>query len=114
MIVTFKRPSKDSSTAQGEANLSPTYHQLVTNLSHQVKALIMCLKHTDKSIPELQKTINLSPKSRRLFKEQYIDQALEQGLIAMTHPESPRHPQQKYKLTEKGIIALNTISEESL
>lgn len=74
----------------------------------------MCLKNTEKSIPELQSTINLSPKSRRLFKEQYIDKALEQGLIAMTHPESPRHPQQKYKLTEKGIIVLNTISEESV
>lgn len=58
--------------------------------------------------------INLSPKSRRLFKEQYINQALNQDLIVMTHPKSPRHPQQKYKLTEKGIIALNTISEESI
>lgn len=74
----------------------------------------MCSKTTEISIPELQKMINLSPKSRRLFKEQYIDQALEQGLIVMTHPESPRHPQQKYKLTEKGIIVLNTISEKSV
>lgn len=63
------------------------------------------------SIPELQKKIDLSPKSRRLFKEQYINQALEQGLIVMTHPESPRHPQQKYKLTEKGIIVLDAINE---
>ena len=74
----------------------------------------MCLKNTEISIPELQKMINLSPKSRRLFKEQYINQALEKGLIVMTHPESPRHPKQKYKLTEKGIIVLNTISEESV
>ncbi len=66
------------------------------------------------SIPELKKMINLSPTSRRLFKEQYINQALNQGLIVMTHPESPRHPQQKYKLTEKGIITLTTISEESI
>lgn len=114
VIVTFKRPAKDSSRTQVEANFSPTFHQLVTNLSRQVKALIICLKTTEKSIPELQKTINLSPKSRRLFKEQYIDQALEKGLIAMTHPESPRHPQQKYKLTEKGVAVLNTISEESV
>ncbi len=114
VIVTFKRPAKDSSRAQVEANLSPTYHQLATNLSDQVKALIICLKNTEISIPELQKMINLSPKSRRLFKEQYINQALEKGLIVMTHPESPRHPKQKYKLTEKGIIVLNTISEESV
>lgn len=71
VIVTFKNPTKDSSTAQ-------------------VK-------------------VNLSPKSRRLFKEQYINQALEKGLIVMTHPESPRHPQPKYKLTEKGIIVLNIL-----
>lgn len=71
-------------------------------------------KNTEKAIPELQKTINLSPKSRRVFKEQYIYQALEKGLITMTHPETPGHPQQKYKLAEKGIIVLNTISEESV
>lgn len=28
VIVTFKRPAKDSSTVQGEANLSPAYHQV--------------------------------------------------------------------------------------
>lgn len=50
----------------------------------------------------------------RLFKEQYIDQALEQGFIVITHPKSKPHPQQKYKLTEKGIIVLNTISKESV
>lgn len=74
----------------------------------------MCKKTKKISIPKLQKMINLSPKSKRLFKEQYINQALEKGLIVMTHPESPRHPQQKYKLTEKGIIFLNTIPEESV
>lgn len=112
--MTFKRPAKDSITIQVEANLPPTYHQLVTNLSDQVKALIMCLKSAEMSIPEQKKIINLSPKSRRLFKEQYINQALNQGLLVMTHPESTGHPQQKYKLIEKGIIVLNTISEKSI
>lgn len=112
VIVTFKRPLKESSTTQPITSLSPACHQLVTNLSVQVKALIMCLKDTKMSIPELQEAINLSPKSRRLFKEQYINHAVEQGLVVMTHPESPHHPQQKYMLTEKGIITLNVIKSK--
>lgn len=32
VIVTFKRPTKNSSRAQVETNFRPTYHQLVTNL----------------------------------------------------------------------------------
>lgn len=113
IIVSFKRET-EKVAPQVEGNLSPTYHQLVTNLSEQVKSLITCLKSVEMSIPELQKMINLSPKSRRLFKEQYINQALEQGVIAMTHSESPRHPRQKYRLTERGIIALNVISKENV
>lgn len=101
VIVTFKRVNHVASN-NDNTNLSPTYHQLVTNLSDQVKVLIMCLEDKVVSVPELQNTINSSPKSRRLFKEQYINPALEQELIEMTHPESSRHPQQKYRLTRKG------------
>ena len=63
----------------------------------------MCIQDKKLSVPELQELINLSPKSRRLFKEQFINPALEQGLIEMTHPESPNHPKQQYRLTEKGL-----------
>ena len=102
VIVTFKRPVKEF-VPQVRGNLSPTCHQLVTNLSEQVKSLIMCINGEPKSVPELQKLINVSPKSRRLFKEQFINPALEQGLVEMTHPDQPNHPKQQYRLTEKAL-----------
>ena len=52
------------------------------------------------SIPELQSIVIPSLKSRRLFKEKFVNPALKQGLIEMTHPEQPNHPKQQYRLTE--------------
>ena len=34
--------------------------------------------------------------------ENYINPAMEQGLVKMLYPNSPRHPKQKYLLTDKG------------
>lgn len=40
------------------------------------------------------------------FLTRYITPALEEGLIELLYPESPRHPRQKYCLTAKGRAAL--------
>lgn len=37
------------------------------------------------------------------FSTQYIQKAVESGLIEMTQPDSPKSPTQKYRLTEKGV-----------
>jgi ATP-dependent DNA helicase RecG len=99
VVVTFRRPAK-SVTLQLEGNLSPTCHQLVTNLSDQIKSLIIVMNEEPMSIPELQSIVIPSLKSRRLFKEKFVNPALKQGLIEMTHPEQPNHPKQQYRLTE--------------
>ena len=39
---------------------------------------------------------------RPTFRKNYLHPALEDGLIEMTMPESPRSPTQKYVLTDKG------------
>ena len=44
----------------------------------------------------------LAYKFRRHFTLQYIVPALEQGYIEMVYPDKPRHPKQKYRLTDKG------------
>ncbi len=38
--------------------------------------------------------------------KKYIYPAIELGLVEATHPESPKHPHQKYRLTEKGRALL--------
>jgi hypothetical protein len=44
----------------------------------------------------------LGLKDRRNFRENYLDPALEIGVIELKYPDSPNHPRQKYLLTDKG------------
>jgi ATP-dependent DNA helicase RecG len=56
---------------------------------------------------------NLSPKSKLSFKTQFIHPSIEIGVVAMTHPENPRHPRQKYYLTELGLAVLEVLKQQS-
>ena len=49
---------------------------------------------------ELQELHNLS--DRKYFRENYLQPALDVGLIEMTIPDKPKSSKQKYRLTEKG------------
>jgi len=50
---------------------------------------------------EMQQILQL--KHDDYFRVEYILPALESGVIEQKYPESPNHPQQRYKLTEKGL-----------
>jgi len=95
-----------------EPSLSQACHQLVTNLSPQVKSLIISLEDKKMSASELQLATNLSPLSKRLFRKQYITPGVEAGLINLTNPDTPRHPKQKYYLTEQGMKVLDMLLNE--
>ena len=64
-----------------------------------VKKLVLVLEGEMKRA-EIQKTLQL--KNDENFSLQYIIPAIESGHIVMKYPESPKHPDQKYKLTKKG------------
>ena len=96
----------------GDASLSLTCPELVPNLSQQVKSLIISLKEDKKAAPELQLVTNLSPKSRRAFRDLYLAPSIKEGLVAMTHPDNPRHPQQKYYLTELGLAVFEVLKKQ--
>lgn len=87
--------------------------QLVPNLSVQVKILIMSLKDGEKSATELLLVPELvqaySGKSPVYFKKRVIYPAIELGLVAMLYPDKPKHPKQKYYLTEKGREVLKAL-----
>lgn len=97
----------------GETNYSLACHQLALNLPQHIKLLIVSLKDGKKTASELQLASNLSPKSKFYFKKQYISPAIEAGLVAMTHPDNPRHPQQKYYLTDLGLAVLKVLETGS-
>lgn len=44
----------------------------------------------------------LGMKHKPTFRKNYLNRAMEQGLISMTDPDSPRNPHQRYQLTDLG------------
>lgn len=70
-----------------------------------VKRLLHFLD-TEKSSSQLREALNVT--HRHYFRRQYIQPALEMGLIEYTIPEKPSSRLQRYKLTRKGRDALKT------
>lgn len=101
--------------------LATNLHQLVTNLSVQVKELIISLKEGEKSASELLLAPELAPelaltysdKSPSYFKKKVINPAIEQGIIAMLYPDTHKHPKQKYYLTETGRDLLKALQAQN-
>lgn len=107
-----------STKAEKKVNLDIACSQLIPNLTQEVKVLIASMKDSEMTASELQLGLELGPqlglelgqKSQRYFKKVCLYPALEQKLIAQTHPESPRHPRQKYYLTELGTQLRKTLN----
>ena len=93
--------------------LATNLSQLVTNLSVQVKTLIINLNKQYLSFEELKHATELATKhatiSRQYFSKAYIRPAFNIGLIAMLFPDNQRHPKQKYYLTERGKEVLQSL-----
>ena len=45
------------------------------------------------------------------FKKVYLNQAIPEGCVEATQPDSPRSPTQKYRLTEKGRHFLDALND---
>lgn len=92
-------------------------HQLVTNLSVQVKTLIINLNKQSLSFEELKHATELATKhatfSRQYFSKAYLRPAIKMGLIEMLFPDNQRHPNQKYLLTERGKEVLDILLNQT-
>ena len=64
--------------------------------------LIRVLGDKELSLKEL--LVLLSLKDRENFKKSYLEPAIQSGFVRCLYPDSPRHPRQKYLLTEKGQV----------
>ena len=64
--------------------------------------LIRVLGDKELSLKEL--LVLLSLKDRENFKKAYLEPAIQSGFVRCLYPDSPRHPRQKYLLTEKGQV----------
>ena len=62
------------------------------------------------SVKEMMEGLHL--KGRDNFLKLYLAPALRNGIVALLYPKSPRHPRQKYLLTQKGLDFLQTTGPE--
>ena len=74
--------------------------QVAEQVTEQVKRLLECLNKEPLSIKEAMLCVQL--KHRPTFIYDYLQPAIEAGLVEMTQPESPKSPTQKYRLTNLG------------
>ena len=73
--------------------------QATWQVTQQVEKLLLSCKG-EMSRAELMKAVGI--KDRVSFSKNYLEPALEEMLIEMTQPDSPKSPTQKYRITEKG------------
>lgn len=65
-------------------------------MNDQVQRLISVMKQGEYSLAELMQLLGLT--HRATFQKNYLNTAIELGLIERTIPEKPKSPKQKYRL----------------
>lgn len=66
---------------------------------HSIQKLVQVI-HRSAKREEIQEALNL--RGRDNFTKNYLNPAIENGYIELIFPNSPRHPEQAYRLTPKG------------
>ena len=66
--------------------------------------VITAIKDNMVSAKEIMESMKL--KDKTYFLDKYLYPAIEEGYVEQQYPESPKHPKQKYMLTEKGKALL--------
>lgn len=76
----------------------------------KIKRLIIAIGTDEKSVREIMEVVGL--KNRPNFLEYSLTPALQNGLVTMKYPNSPRHPRQKYILTVEGLEVYNRLNSK--
>ena len=74
--------------------------QATEQATEQVRRILNCLKSEPLSVREVMDALGLH--HRPTFLYNYLHPVLDTGLVERTQPESPRSPNQKYRLTARG------------
>lgn len=98
-------PAEGPSEAQVGTKSILSRHQV----TDPVERLIHVIGKGEKSSSAIREALGL--KHRHTFRKNYIEPALEDGLIELTIPDKPTSRFQKYRLSEKGMeVFLNSES----
>ena len=72
----------------------------------QVLDTIVHIGHDSLSVKEIMSRLGL--KDRANFLKNYLNPSINEGLVRQLYPDRPNHPRQKYLLTVKGLLVLNS------
>ena len=82
-------------------------HQVIVKLSLSIPNINELLRKMVSPMPAKDMRQFCGQKDSSYFKANVIDPLIAEGLVAMTHPDSPKSPTQKYYLTDWGKALLN-------
>jgi len=74
--------------------------QETDHVTDHVRNLLATMGNSPLSVWELMEGLKMN--HRPTFRKNYLIPALKAGFVEMTDPNSPKSPQQKYRLTQKG------------
>ena len=80
---------------------APSRHQVGTKLELSAKQLEVLGVCTN-PLPILKLLEIVKRSDRTKFRKKVLNPLIEEGLIAMTNPDSPNSPKQRYKTTQQG------------
>lgn len=98
-----------SETSKGEAvtKQSLSNHQVIVKLSLSIPNIGDLLRQMVSPMSAKNMRHFCGQKDSTYFKANVINPLITEGLVAMTHPDSPKSPTQKYYLTDLGKALLN-------
>ncbi len=105
------RPEKEETGQELGTEKKQTGDQVSDQVSDQVKKLIEVIRGDTKTREEIMVLINI--KSRRYFRENYMNPAIDSGFVARLYPDAPRRADQAYYLTEKGLNFLQKLPNKA-
>lgn len=88
---------------------TPEHRTSTEQVTEQVRTLVNALSDEQLSLKALMEKAGL--KHRPTFLENYINPALDAGIVKTLYPDKPNHPKQKYLLTAKGLALHNEIKK---
>ena len=78
-------------------------------IKYPIIRLIKVIGHEQMSIKQMLEGVGL--KDRMNFLEYNLNPAISEGFVRLLYPDKPRHPRQKYLLTEKGMALYKELEE---
>ena len=100
-LTTTQNGNDWGGSSTSEDDISGGSSSNIVGLTKQMRKLMDVMNYEFMSINEIMEACQFKNKER--FRENYITPALNAGLIERKYPEQPKHPYQRFRLTEKAM-----------